>query len=136
MDYDSFVYAVSMVVSYNCLGEYVLKWIDIDHGDLLVAPDNYGFKNCKDWPYHQLQAIWMITVSLFGDWGTSPRFGWIDRDKLDAYKKWILDITESWREDEDYNGPEEYRIDREVYWFENGVRKAGKMSDFVKKVKK
>lgn len=31
----------------------------------------------------QVEFIWMLIVQMFGDYGTSPRSGWIQYDRLD-----------------------------------------------------
>jgi hypothetical protein len=41
----------------------------------------------------------MIAVELFGDCGTSPRYGWIV--DVDGFKKWVLDITKTYRDYEE-----------------------------------
>ena len=46
-------------------------------------------------------ALWMMLVSAFGDWGTSIRYGWIDRTEEAA--QFINDATEryaEWRDDD------------------------------------
>ena len=112
MDKTSYTEALDSVTWYNCLAESVLKWLEIkpENGKSIIPLKDYGAENTFD--YYQLQVIWMIAINLFGDWGTSPRFGWIN--DIDGFHKWILDITELWRSSDDYNGPEEYRIKEEI----------------------
>ena len=112
MDKTSYTEALDSITWYNCLAETVLKWLDLkpERGlKYLLPPKDYGTGDSVD--YYQLQILWMIAVNLFGDWGTSPRFGWIE--DIEGFHKWILDITEVWRSSSDYNGPEEYRIREE-----------------------
>lgn len=104
---EGYIYALDNVTWYNGLAEYVYKWHDIpeEDGGGIVCPDNYcGLTPGADPPtYYQLQIIWIIAVGLFGDWGTSPRHGWINGDRVDEFRQWVLDITTIWR---DYtNGP-------------------------------
>ena len=103
--------ALDSVTWYNGLAPIVFSWRDTivlnpKTDSSYNAPKNYGSDEI-DWGYHQLQVLWMIAVWLFGDYGTSPRFGWID--DVDGFRKWCLDITRTWRGSEEYDGPEEYR---------------------------
>lgn len=95
--------ALDSVTWYNDLAETVLKWRDLEPKDSIIAvPDDYGINPCwhsaEDRP--QLQALWMIAVSLFGNYGTSPRYGWIE--DIDGFRRWVLDITKTWREREEH----------------------------------
>jgi hypothetical protein len=82
---------------YNGLAEEVVKWKDWPgKEDHVSVPHNYGYDGADWQTYFQLQVIWIIAVSLFGDWGVSPRVGWIEDVK--GFHKWIDDITEDWRE--------------------------------------
>lgn len=106
--------ALDGVTWYNGLADVVLSWADLQpkNGTLLSPPKEYG---ADPWSPEedksQLQVIWMIAVELFGDCGTSPRFGWIE--DLDGFRKWVLEITKLWRSSDEYTGPEKYRIVRE-----------------------
>ena len=95
--------ALDSVTWYNDLAETVLKWRDLEPKDSIIAvPDDYGINPCwnsaEDRP--QLQVLWMIAVSLFGNYGTSPRYGWIE--DIDGFRRWVLDITTTWREREEH----------------------------------
>ena len=113
---DKFLNALDSVTWYNGLAEYVFKWFFLEpdvcekiNYQQIACPDNYCM-DCSiedNYAYHQLQVLWMIAVEMFGDCGTSPRFGWIE--KVDEFRKWILDITAEWRGSYEYNGPDEYR---------------------------
>ena len=117
---ESMLDALDSVTWYNGLAEAVFSWYFLDENDWhnISAPDNYGLDSkpmtADDYGYHQLQVLWMIAVEMFGDCGTSPRFGWIEKDKIAEFREWVLRITELWRSSDDYNGPEEYR---KVYEF-------------------
>ena len=39
-----------------------------------------------------MELYWMLLVFTFGEYGTSPRSGWIDRDKLDDCIKHITEM--------------------------------------------
>ena len=91
--------ALDSVTWYNELAEAVLKWRNLEpKGSTIAVPDDYGINpywhTAEDRP--QLQVLWMIAVSLFGDYGTSPRYGWIE--DIDGFRQWVLDITKTWRE--------------------------------------
>lgn len=98
--------ALDIVTWYNGLAEYVLKWRDLKPGrhGYITCPEIVGTGKSAG---EQLEVLWMIAVELFGNYGTSPRSGWIE--DVNGFREWCLDITEIWRGSEEYDGPEEYR---------------------------
>ena len=98
--------ALDSVTWYNGLAEIIVEW-----------KNEYYFNtsaNCLSWNWntfesydletrYQIQAIWMICVELFGDYGTSPRSGWIELENKDNFYKFIDDITETYRERINYD---------------------------------
>lgn len=84
----SLLEALQSVVWYNGLSEELETWKDIE-------PENRsGWIQQTYWPKYQnypeamaqLQVFWMICVELFGECGTSPRFGWIeDRESFKTF---------------------------------------------------
>lgn len=101
---DDYVDAINSVLWYNGLWSYVKKWKNLSRENGYVScPNHYGLEeSCPD-VEAQLQVIWMIAVSLFGDYGTSPRFGWICNVNWDLFCKWIDDICgdcEKWENNE------------------------------------
>lgn len=86
--------ALDSVTWYNGIAEDVLKWKKLpkdSHG--ILCPG--GFYDAPG-----LEVIWMICVCLFGDYGTSPRSGWIEN--VDSFYEFIDDITKTQREDWGY----------------------------------
>lgn len=93
--------AISIVVDYNGYQEFVKDLNDIAHTD---ARDEYGYalnifpkdvfdnEEYSDVYKAQLQVIWMMMVNEFGDYGTSPRSGWII--KSEEFKKFISELLE------------------------------------------
>lgn len=83
--------ALDLVVWYNGMGEDVSEW--------KVLPTNkYGSINRPDnsMGNDQLEMLWMICVCLFGNYGTSPRSGWIE--DVEAFRKFVDAITKTDRE--------------------------------------
>ena len=104
---NDFLDALDSVVWYNGLGEEILKWKNLDNYNVKTPYGNYYPDNWlspkidfwSKWPNDcrdQLEVIWMICVILFGDYGTSPRSGWIE--KKDEFFAFIDAITETDRE--------------------------------------
>lgn len=76
------------VLYYNGLDIVVRTWADLpsDSG-IICCPENYNDDPPFPEEMAQLQIIWMIAVLKFGEYGTSPRFGWIV--DVDGFRKWI-----------------------------------------------
>ena len=91
--------AIESVVWYNGLGEFIYPWKDKKPNDYsgYITPDYYD-KGYDEGLVTQLEVIWMIAVMLYGNYGTSPRSGWIE--DIDGFKKFIDTITESYRQEE------------------------------------
>lgn len=89
--------ALDAVTWYNGLAETVIKWINLEPEDGSIhCPHRYcGSEDIEPPDYAQLQVLWMIAVIMFGDYGTSPRFGWITN--IEAFRLWISDITKTTR---------------------------------------
>lgn len=94
--------ALDGVVWYNGMGEVITKWkvpgvlsnkYDLPHWE---EPGYDG--RCRD-ETMQLQVIWMICIMLFGNYGTSPRSGWIEN--VEGFNAFIDAITQSYREAEE-----------------------------------
>lgn len=101
MDYDNpVVRALSSVTWYNGLAEEIIKWKEPGYFD-----EEYG-RLSWNWDYfrsefdmsmrEQIEVIWMICVCLFGDYGTSPRSGWIENKE--EFYRFVDAITATYRE--------------------------------------
>lgn len=92
MTVDNIIDALDSVTWYNGLFDPILEWKKI--GAFTGPPHNYG--GLDDREQTQLQVIWMICVCLFGDYGTSPRYGWII--DTDGFYDFIDKITATYKE--------------------------------------
>jgi len=102
---ESLIDALDSVTWYNGLDEIIVKWKDPSYfendryGNLswnLETFDNYDMETRA-----QLQVIWMICVVLFGEYGTSPRSGWIEPENKEDFYRFVDDITETYRDHEE-----------------------------------
>lgn len=95
IDSEKLLDALDTVTWYNGLAELVLEW-----KNLPVVTTAAGGKQIqhqyRSLDGEQLEVIWMIAVSLFGDYGTSPRSGWIT--DVEGFYKFIDRITSLHRE--------------------------------------
>lgn len=96
--YYNFIDALDSIVWYNDLGEIVLSW-KYKKPDMTgyITPD-YRDKGYDIETVTSLEFIWMIAVLMYGDYGTSPRSGWI-KDCPD-FQSFIYSITRTYRENE------------------------------------
>lgn len=106
---DKVRYALDSITWYNGLAPVIFSWIRLEKGEYSIGcPNKYGAPDgWSESGISQLQVFWMCAVEMFGECGTSPRFGWIT--DVAGFRKWILDITKTWRGSEEYDGPKEYR---------------------------
>lgn len=96
--------ALDSVTWYNGLAEYVLRWKQealaiSEKGDKFFRVDSttYGAEERDARIFYQLQVLWMIAVDKFGDYGTSPRTGWIENISL--FVLWCDEITQTYSYD-------------------------------------
>lgn len=98
---EALISALDSVTWYNGLAEIIVKWKDegylVNNGYSLGLNWNTFNSYDKD-TQCQLEVIWMICVELFGDYGTSPRSGWIELENKDSFYQFIVDITETYRD--------------------------------------
>lgn len=100
---DKLIYALDSVASYNGLAETLLAWKNLPpDGPSIPCPLRWW--ETDDWYGAQLQVLWMICVEMFGDYGTSPRFGWIN--DVDGFRDFIDQITRTYRETEEDDNDE------------------------------
>lgn len=87
MKMSELIRAFATVIFYNGYEDSVRTWIE----QLELHNENFCLMdyipNRNDATYYQLQVLNMMLVELFGDCGTSPRFGWIE--KLDECKEFL-----------------------------------------------
>ena len=79
------------IVWYNGLEDIVIKWKDHVAGYDEVPYYKYE-SSLSAADYAQLQMVWMYLVLCFGNYGTSPRSGWIEDSE--GYKKWFEELEE------------------------------------------
>ncbi len=92
IDAEKLLDALDAITSYNGLGEEILSWVELSktpYGQI-VTP-----KRC--WSDDQLQVIWMLAVLLFGNYGTSPRGGWIE--DVEGFIEFCKRITRLYQEE-------------------------------------
>ena len=99
---DKLIDAIDTVTWYNGLAEIIVHWKDENYFNKY---ENYSmswnwdtFNHYGEETRSQLEVIWIICVSLFGDYGTSPRSGWILMKNKEEFYKFIDDITETYRD--------------------------------------
>lgn len=96
--------ALDSVTWYNDLAEHVLRWkqealaiSESGYKNFSVDFTTYGAEAPTDRELYQLQVLWMIAVDKFGNYGTSPRTGWIENISL--FVLWCDEITQTYSYD-------------------------------------
>ena len=88
---DDLIEALDMVVWYNGYWEIVKGWIEAltnPKGKYIHRPDD-----CND---DGLEVLWMICVLMFGDYGTSPRSGWVE--DFEGCREFLIEMTKNAKE--------------------------------------
>ena len=101
------------IANYNGLQGAIKKWIE--HGDkeaksgVISCPLEMVYPIKKEsasktfekaYNFGQLQIIWMAAVLMYGSYGTSPRFGWIE--DWEKCKRFFYQISFDRGEENDY----------------------------------
>ena len=89
------IVAIRDAVWYNGLEGAIAGWKKLQKCE--SPPERYGADEAGD--IDQLQLIWMMCVILFGEYGISPRYGWIN--DLNGFHEFIDLITGSEADDND-----------------------------------
>ena len=92
------------VIWYNGLEDQLREMVSLQPNDDTgyIMYDYYKYNMGRDKNeriYYQVQILWIMLVEKFGDYGTSPRFGWIE--KIDEYKHFLKDILDNIEEDDE-----------------------------------
>lgn len=97
-DVEAFIEALDSVTWYNGLAEEIVLWKEPGYFDEFNDHLSWNWEKFMSFSLedrYQLEVIWMICVDLFGDYGTSPRSGWIEQKE--AFYKFVDDITQTYR---------------------------------------
>lgn len=87
MSLEKLIDALDSVTWYNGLAATIRGWAELE-------PDKKtGYILCPEccWEEEQLQVFWMIAVCLYGDYGTSPRSGWIE--DVEGFRDFCRKVT-------------------------------------------
>lgn len=100
-DRDDLLDAIESICWYNGYGDALKELLDYLNEN--VDKDSY-YIPC---PFDELsniwetiQPIWMILVCLYGDYGTSPRSGWIEKKHFASARNLVLYLMKTFIEDE------------------------------------
>lgn len=99
LDAAKLIASLDCVTWYNGLAEEIIHWKDEGYFDERNGWLNWNWQRFNDFGFkkrNQIEVIWMICVGLFGNYGASPRTGWIENK--DAFFDFIDSITETYRE--------------------------------------
>jgi lipoprotein NlpI len=99
MNYEQLIDVLDSITWYNDIYEPLL---DLKK-DLLNCDNKGNYTNCNDnleyFYNEQFEIFWMMLVLMFGDYGTSPRSGWLYLDKKEKIIEFIDKITKTSQED-------------------------------------
>ena len=83
----SYKEALNSIVMYQGLRTELQSWKNLPKDEYMIhEPDEFESEDSH--------FIWMIALSLFGDWGTSIRHGWIYIEYEEEFHNWLDSICE------------------------------------------
>ena len=94
---EDIIYVLNSIVWYNGLYEQLLKLKE----DIVKQKNNDNYLKINEnlepkfegFNDAQFEIFWMMLVLLYGDYGTSPRTGWLLMENKEKIIKFIDDIT-------------------------------------------
>ena len=91
---DRVLRSIQSAARYNGLDEIITGWAKLKAKDGIIEHHDYNNHDYPEWARNQLQVYWMICVLMFGDYCTSPRFGWITRAAAPSFRKFCEEFSE------------------------------------------
>lgn len=87
MNIETLIDALDSVTWYNGLAATIRGWTELE------PSKQTGCILCPEccWKDEQLQVFWMIAVFMFGNYGTSPRSGWIE--DVEGFREFCRIVT-------------------------------------------
>ena len=87
--------ALDSITWYNCIAERLIQIkediINSKESQYIVPDDIYSD--------NRIQPIWMMLVCMYGDYGTSPRSGWLELENKKEIIDFIDKITCTYRDE-------------------------------------
>ena len=88
--------ALNSIVWYNGIYEVLIplrKELEAFEGRSYSYPDFEKMYNLTQHECGQVQIFWMLLVLRFGNYGTSPRYGWLEMEHKEEIIKFLTDLT-------------------------------------------
>ena len=90
------------IVWYNGIGDILLKLkediINSEGETYSKLKDDLKYKH-DEFSNNQFEIFWMMLVLMYGDYGTSPRSGWLNMENKNEIISFIDQITKTTKED-------------------------------------
>ena len=89
---------LNSIVWYNGIGDILLKLREdiINSEDKTYSKLKYKYDEFSN---NQFEIFWMMLVLMYGDYGTSPRSGWLNMENKNEIISFIDQITKTTKED-------------------------------------
>lgn len=86
-DYVSLLNSLTSAADYSGINQIIYNWqyLPVDENVIECPLSAPGVSEYATVDWAQLDFVWMICVEMFGDYGTSPRFGWIEQ--IDEFRE-------------------------------------------------
>lgn len=98
--------ALDSLVWYNCAYDALVevkKYIKVYDAPGVIPFPAHIFGSVEGEDYTS-RVIWFLMVCLFGDYGTSPRSGWIDKRNREKALNFLDAVMKTYRDSDEYAG--------------------------------
>ena len=89
---DSFLNYLMATISGNNVDKLTVDYVKDFYYEINPHEDEWIYST---YDYGQLEIIWMFLVLMYGEYGTSPRSGWIDEDNFEEFREFIDEIFDN-----------------------------------------
>lgn len=76
---DRLLCALRDAAFYNGIDDIFKEWLELEPNEnKIITETYYSDPNLSEHEKGEIQIFWMICVLMYGNYGTSPRYGWIE----------------------------------------------------------
>ena len=83
--------ALRDAADYNGIDEIFKEWLKLEPNEnKIITGTHYGHPDLSEREKGEVQIFWMLCVLMFGDYGVSPRYGWIE--DIEGFREFLKSL--------------------------------------------